>query len=79
MNKYQITRIKINSNKVWIEINEGFDSNPFKDPLMTVPSEEELKQVQAWCEENQCGIRMSYDQFVFNNEKELSMFLLKWA
>ena len=79
MSKFQITRIKLNSNKVWVEINEGFDSNPFKDPLSTVPSEEELKKIQEWCEINQCGIRMSYDQFVFNSEKDLSMFMLKWS
>jgi hypothetical protein len=79
VSKFQITRIKLNSNKVWVEINEGFDSNPFKDPLSTVPSEEELKKIQEWCEINQCGIRMSYDQFVFNSEKDLSMFMLKWS
>ena len=41
--------------------------------------QEELKKIQEWCEINQCGIRMSYDQFVFNSEQELSMFMLKWS
>jgi hypothetical protein len=79
MNKFQITRIKINSSRVWVEVNEGFDSNPFIDPLVSVPSEEELKQIQEWCEINQCGVRMSYDQFAFDSEQELSMFMLKWS
>jgi hypothetical protein len=79
VNKYQITRIKLNSNKVWVEISEGFDINPLTDPLSTVPSEVQLKEIQAWCKENQCGRRMSYDQFVFKNERELSMFMLKWS
>ena len=79
MNKFQINRIKLNSKKVWVEINEGFDVNPFKDPLSTMPTEMQLIEIQTWCEENQCGIRMSYDQFVFNNEQELSMFMLRWS
>ena len=64
---------------MWAEVNEGFDSSPFNDPLLTVPSEQELQQIQYWCEQNQCGIRMSYNQFVFEDEQEFSMFLLKWS
>jgi len=79
VSKFQITRIKLNSSRVWVELNEGFDSSPFQDPLSTVPSEQQLNEVQKWCENNQCGTRMSFDQFVFQTEKELSLFLLKWS
>ena len=79
VSKFQITRIKLNSSRVWVELNEGFDSSPFQDPLSTVPSEQQLNEVQKWCEDNQCGTRMSFDQFVFQTEKELSLFLLKWS
>jgi hypothetical protein len=79
VSKFQITRIKLNSSRVWVELNEGFDSSPFQDPLSTVPSEQQLNEVQKWCEDTQCGTRMSFDQFVFQTEKELSLFLLKWS
>ena len=41
--------------------------------------EEHLVPVQAWCVENQCGIRTSFDMFRFRDEKEMSMFLLRWG
>lgn len=78
--QYQIERIyKPDSNKVWAEITIGFDTVPFRDPLMALPTDEQLAEIQQWCVEHKCGVRMSYQQFVFNNEKELNMFMLKWA
>ena len=41
--------------------------------------EEHLLPVQAWCEQNRCGIRTSFDMFRFRNEKEMSIFLLRWG
>lgn len=76
---FLITRIKPTHHKIWIEVGIGFDSSPFKDPLQMIPSEEEFNSIQTWCEEHQCGLRMSYDQFVFNTEKELGMFMLRWG
>lgn len=38
-----------------------------------------VEDMQAWCTEHGCGTRMSYDQFRFITEQELSMFLLKWS
>jgi hypothetical protein len=38
-----------------------------------------VEAMHAWCQEHQCGIRMSYDQFMFKNERELSMFMLRWS
>ena len=38
-----------------------------------------LDPVQDWCVQNKCGRRTSFDTFKFRNEKELAMFLLRWA
>ena len=41
--------------------------------------EHDLMPVQEWCNENNCGKRVSFDQFQFRNKKEMTMFLLKWS
>lgn len=79
MSAFNVTRIKLNSRRIWVEITVGFDTEVFQEPLFTVPDESQLREIHVWCTENQCGRRMSYDQFVFNNEKELSMFMLRWS
>lgn len=38
-----------------------------------------LNEIQKWSEENRCGIRTSFDEFYFDNEKEITIFLLKWC
>lgn len=42
-------------------------------------SEFDLDPVQVWCEKNNCGKRISFDQFRFRNKKEVTMFLLRWS
>lgn len=39
----------------------------------------DMDPVQDWCVANKCGIRMSFDTFRFRNERELTIFLLKWS
>lgn len=39
----------------------------------------DLESIQEWCYKNSCGRRTSFDTFKFQNEAELSMFLLKWG
>lgn len=39
----------------------------------------DMDPIQAWCEQNECGIRISFEEFKFRNQKELSLFLLKWG
>ena len=39
----------------------------------------DLDPVQHWCDENKCGVRISFDEFKFRNQEEMSMFLLKWG
>jgi hypothetical protein len=43
------------------------------------PSEQQMVEIQVWCEEHQCGVRMSFDRIVFKTEAELDMFMLKWS
>lgn len=41
--------------------------------------ENDIEPIQQWCEENDCGKRVSFDQFQFRNKQELTMFLLRWS
>jgi hypothetical protein len=44
------------------------------------PSEGEyFADIVEWCQTNNCGTRTSYDTFKFKNEKEMTMFLLRWS
>jgi hypothetical protein len=40
---------------------------------------EQLEEIAAWCRDNECGKRMSFNQFKFRTEEELTMFLLRWS
>jgi hypothetical protein len=42
-------------------------------------NESDMDPVQAWCEECNCGTRMSFNVWKFENEKHITMFLMKWA
>lgn len=41
--------------------------------------EEHLKPVQAWCEGNNCGVRLAFDMFSFKTEEDMTTFLLRWS
>lgn len=41
--------------------------------------EDIIDAMVAWCREHDCGHRIAYDMFKFRNNKELSLFLLKWT
>lgn len=40
--------------------------------------QEIIDQMVLWCSQHDCGQRVAYDMFAFRNQKEVSMFLLKW-
>ena len=61
--------------RIWVEVVALFDDGPFKVAV----EQEIVENMQAWCTENRCGVRMSYDQFLFKNQEELTMFLLRWT
>ena len=41
--------------------------------------EDEMEAVQAWADECNCGTRMSFNVWKFKNEKQITMFLIRWA
>lgn len=42
-------------------------------------SEKDIDPIQSWCEQNNCGRRLSFDTFQFKNKKQITMFLLRWG
>ena len=42
-------------------------------------TEDDLDEVGARCRDNNCGQRMSFDQFRFRTEAEVTAFLLRWG
>lgn len=38
-----------------------------------------LKEIAAWCLDNDCGRRLSYDSFKFENKEQATAFLLRWS
>ena len=46
---------------------------------MTGLREETFVEIANWCSEHNCGKRMAWNQFQFKSEKQVTMFLLKWA
>ncbi|NDC04400.1 MAG: hypothetical protein EBZ81_15930 [Betaproteobacteria bacterium] len=47
-------------------------------PKILAPDAYVVHPIQEWCLENNCGRRMSYDTFRFRNQKQKTMFLLRW-
>lgn len=41
--------------------------------------ETDMDPIQAWCGETHCGRRISFNEFQFKNEKQITMFLLRWG
>jgi hypothetical protein len=42
-------------------------------------NEYDMDPIQKWCEDHNCGRRVSFDTFQFKNKKQITMFLLKWG
>jgi hypothetical protein len=42
-------------------------------------NESDMDPIQAWTDECRCGTRMSFNVWKFKNEKQIIMFLIKWA
>jgi hypothetical protein len=50
----------------------------YSNPGLSV-GEKELTEIQQWCEQTGCGWRSSFDMFKFQNQKDMTAFLLKWG
>ena len=42
-------------------------------------NESDMDPVQAWTTECNCGTRMSFNVWQFKNEKQITMFLIRWS
>jgi hypothetical protein len=68
---------------VWISAQGRFtlaarlESDPFQ--WLVGVSEHDIDPIHSWCQENNCGKRVSFDTFCFRNREEMTMFLLRWA
>jgi hypothetical protein len=51
----------------------------YQDDQFLGLSHNDMNPISQWCLTNNCGRRMSFDIFQFRNQKEIAMFLLKWA
>lgn len=50
--------------------------------LTAVPlnlSEKDMDPVQEWCHESKCGKRTAFKSFKFENEEQITMFLMRWS
>jgi hypothetical protein len=41
--------------------------------------ESDMDPIQKWCQDSKCGKRISFDMFQFSNDKQITMFLLRWS
>jgi hypothetical protein len=65
--------------ELWIRLHPQVAQSHPRSALMPHISPKLLDEIQAWCVEHQCGKRMSYDMFQFKNEKQKTMFLMRWS
>lgn len=42
-------------------------------------NETDMDPVQAWSEQCCCGTRLSFNIWKFKNEKQITMFLIRWS
>ena len=42
-------------------------------------NESDMYPIQQWCEEHNCGTRVSFDMIRFKSKKHITMFLLRWG
>ena len=64
--KYHIVRLEPRMLK--FVAKEGFGLN-----------ENDMDPIQDWTKQSNCGVRTSFDTFKFRNEKQITMFLLRWS
>lgn len=55
------------------------ESGPSNIRWLVGMNQHDMDPVQAWCEEHNCGKRVSFDMFRFRNKREITMFLLRWS
>jgi hypothetical protein len=68
---------------IWVEASRRFSlaarTRIMPRGLEVGVSERDIDPIQQWCENHNCGSRVSFDTFQFKSKKEITMFLLKWG
>lgn len=76
----KLTWIPVEGRPLYLEARlEYVHSTDHVATTLTGLRDTDLDPVQDWCVANKCGVRLSFDQFKFRNEKEIVAFLLKWG
>jgi len=64
----------------WLEYNIYSTSPSTEFKIFTDSTTfKRLDMIGVWCQDNLCGQRMSFNQFRFRTESQLTAFLLKWS
>lgn len=65
----------------WIRVFSGEILYNLDGPAHQMESitESQAQDIQDWCEQTQCGTRMSYDMWRFRDKQQLTLFLLRWT
>jgi hypothetical protein len=64
---------------VWLRVNYDWVVNSvFRDDLEQT-LDQQLDEVAKWCHDNDCGRRMAYDMFQFENKTQRTAFMLRWS
>jgi hypothetical protein len=37
-----------------------------------------MEEMELWCLTSNCGHRIEFDKFIFDNEQQRTMFMLRW-
>jgi len=69
---------KLEGKKRTLECSLHYEHNP-EVFTPTGLRDEHLDPVLVWCRDNNCGYRTSYNHFAFDTDKQMTLFLLRWA
>ena len=58
---------------VWLRLHPDMHGILFEDV------DKQLDVIASWCRDNHCGRRMAYDMWQFEDESQLTAFLLSWS
>jgi hypothetical protein len=66
----EVSYLTKNKPGILVEVHE-WHQGPFDSSL--------FEEMSTWCIRNSCGHRIGYDDFIFDNEQQRTMFILRWS
>ena len=70
-------RVQLNRKAIWYQVSDSLWESRVRFDLPGI--DEYLDEIGLWSKEHECGKRMAYDMWKFENEKDATMFMLRWA